>query len=228
MTADDQDLPIALTGKLKGLPLGPKLAACNERERIFVYAYATGLAPSAKQAALMAGFPNPELSATGKPSNSLNAHAHQILHRPRVQAAIAEVCQAEFKNLIPLVIGAAKQVVLDPQHKDHSKVIMGLLSRLGYGEQSSLAVQVTGEVVVDHQTAALEDLRRLKALGVSRDKLIESFGFSGLGRYEKMLAELDGNQPKLIEGTAVEVTGAVSETAAVMRSTPRVDSDGNE
>ena len=55
---------------------------------------------------------------------------------------------------------------------------------------------VGGEVTVNHTDAAVRDLRALLELGVAREKLIEIFGFSGLSRYEKMLAE---RAPKVIE-----------------------------
>jgi hypothetical protein len=55
-------------------------------------------------------------------------------------------------------------------------------------------------------------------MGVGRDKLLETFGHSGLSIYESKLAELDRSQPKLIEGAAVEVTGAVEEPRRPMDS----------
>jgi hypothetical protein len=58
---------------------------------------------------------------------------------------------------------------------------------------------VSGEVVVSHTDQAVDDLARLKALGVPHEKLLEVFGFSGLGRYERMLAEREARAPKLIE-----------------------------
>ena len=193
------DEPIALHGKLASIPLGPKMQACNERERVFAFAYATGIASSAAEAARLAGCSEPVLSRTGKRSNSLRSRASQILHKPRVMEAIEEVCRAEFRGLVPLVIGAAKRLLLNAEHPDHQKTVVSLLSRLGYGEQTQVAVSVSGEITVDHTTAALEDLRRLKALGVAREKLVETFGFSGLDRYERLLLEHDAKQPKVIE-----------------------------
>jgi phage terminase small subunit len=204
------DQPIALHGKLAGIPLGPKLQACNERERIFAFAYATGIASSAGEAARLAGYSEgPALSKTGKRSNSLNSRGHQLVHKPRVLEAIEEVCRTEFRNLVPLVIGAAKRLLLNAEHPDHQKTVISLLSRLGYGEKTSVDVNVSGEVTVDHTTAALEDLRRLKALGVAREKLVETFGFSGLDRYECLLLEHDAKQPKVIEP---QPAGAIEET----------------
>ena len=45
-----------------------------------------------------------------------------------------------------------------------------------------------------------------RGLGVAQDKLIETFGFTGLPRYERLLAlEDDKKAPRVIEGTAVEI-----------------------
>jgi hypothetical protein len=175
---------------LKGIELGPKLQACSERERIFAYAVATGIAESATEAARMAGYVD---------GSAINVTAHKVLHRPRVIEAIEEVCRTEFRNLVPLVIRAAKRVLEDSEHPDHVKLVNSLLSRLGYGERAAVDVNVTGEIAVDHTTAAVEDLRRLKALGLPRERLLQVFGFSGLDRYERMLAERDARGPKVIE-----------------------------
>jgi phage terminase small subunit len=173
---------------LKGLAIGPKMQACSEQERIFAYALATGIATTATEAARRAGY-------VDNKNGSIKVTAHHVLHRPRVIEAIEEVCRTEFRGLIPLTIAAAKRVLEDPEHDDHVKMIVSLLSRLGYGEKASVDVNVTGEVVVNHTEAAVDDLRRLKELGVPREKLIEVFGFSGLDRYEAMLS----SRAKVIE-----------------------------
>ena len=43
-------------------------------------------------------------------------------------------------------------------------------------------------------------------LGVAQEKLIEMFGFTGLPRYERLLAiEDDKRAPRVIEGAAIEI-----------------------
>jgi hypothetical protein len=190
---------VVLHGKLKGFTLGPAMQACDEMERLFAFAYATGIAPNAKEAAKLAGYSNPEWSRTGKRSNSLASSAARILHRPRVVEAIEEVCRSEFRTLVPLTIAAAKRVLLNDEHKDHVKMVAALLSRLGYGETASVAVNVTGSVAVNHTDEAVEHLRLLKGLGVPHDELLKIFGHAGLPRYERLLAERNRNAPKVIE-----------------------------
>jgi hypothetical protein len=61
--------------------------------------------------------------------------------------------------------------------------------------------------IEDHTSAAIANLRWLRELKVPRKVLLEQFGYSGLGRYEKMLEEHDRAQPKVIEHT--EAPGSV-------------------
>jgi len=58
-----------------------------------------------------------------------------------------------------------------------------------------------GEWTLNHTDACRDDLQKLLLLGVSRERLVETFGFSGLPRLEKMLAE---RRPKLIEGDVAD------------------------
>jgi len=183
---------------LQGIELGPKMQACSERERVFAFALGSGICETATEAAKRAGW-------VDNGNGSITVTAHRVLHRQRVIEAVEEVCRTQFRNLVPLVITAAKRVLENPEHDDHVKMIISLLSRLGYSEKTSVDVNVTGEIAVNHTDAAVEDLRRLKALGVPREKLLEDFGYSGLDQYERLLAERDARAPKIIEHRADEV-----------------------
>jgi hypothetical protein len=90
----------------------------------------------------------------------------------------------------------------NPKHPDHLKAVNATLSRLGYVERSAVDVNVSGEVTVNHTEAALADLRILKEMGASQEKLIEAFGFSGLSRLERMLAEVE--RRRAISGPVIE------------------------
>lgn len=108
----------------------------------------------------------------------------------------------ELRGLALPALAAISDILRKPDHPDRQKVALSVLSRLGMGEQNAVNLNVTGEVTVNHTDAALDDLKRLLALGVPREKLVETFGFSGLTRYEKMLAQREG---RLIEGEAKRV-----------------------
>jgi hypothetical protein len=174
------------------LELGPKMQACGDRERLFVWHYVTGEDGDATAAARMAGFVD---SGTG----AIRVAAHRLMHRDRVLAAIEEVAGKAFRGLLAPAVRATRRMIENEKHSDHSKVVLSTLSRLGKSERTGVDVNVSGEVTVNHTDAALENLRSMLELGVPREKLEEVFGFSGLTRYERMLAE---RAPKVIEGTA--------------------------
>ena len=62
---------------------------------------------------------------------------------------------------------------------------------------------------VDHEGEALAQLRMLRALGVARDRLEEVFGYTGLARYEQMLALEDERKPIDAEFSVIENVDAM-------------------
>ncbi len=184
------------------IELGPKMQACSERERKFVWFYITNEGkPNAAQAARDAGYADP-----GGDNATIRVRGHQLMHRDRVLAALEEVGRKAFRGLLGPAVKAAASLIEDPKHFNHSQAVFTTLARLGLGEKSTVDVNVSGEVTVNHTDQALNDLRTLLGLGVAREKLVEIFGFSGLSRYEKMLAEEDARRPKVIEHRADEVS----------------------
>lgn len=165
------------------------MQALSDRERKFVWFYITNDGPpNGAQAARDAGYSDA--------SDGAKVTAHALLHRERVIQALEEVGKKAFRGLLGPAVKAAAKMINNDKHIDHSKAVFTTLARLGLGEKSSVDVNVNGEVTVNHTDQALNDLKALLELGVARSKLEEIFGFSGLSRYEKMLAEV----PKLIEG----------------------------
>lgn len=182
------------------LELGPKMQACSERERLFVWHYITGNDGNATEAARQAGY-----SDNG--GVGIRVRAHALMHRERVLEAIEEVAGKAFRGLLAPAIRATRKIIEDPKNPDHAKVVLSTLSRLGKSERTGVDVNVSGEVQVNHTDQALNDLRVLIGLGVAEEKLIEVFGFSGLSRYRKMLAEQDARTPKVIEHHKDEALG---------------------
>lgn len=170
------------------------MQALAERERKFVWFYLTNDGPpNGAQAARDAGY-----SDAGE---ACKVRAHSLLHRERVILALEEVGKKAFRGLLAPAVKAAGVLIRNAKHVDHSKAVFTTLARLGLGEKSTVDVNVSGEVQHNHTDAALADLRTLLSLSVPEEKLIEIFGFSGLSRYRKMLAETDAKAPKMIEGT---------------------------
>lgn len=134
--------------------------------------------------------------------------AHGLLQRDDVADAVKALCTKYLFSLAPKAILRLNELLDNPNHPKHDKAIDMALSRSGHGEKSTLDVNLSGSVSVNHTDAALDDLRRLKALGLAREKLVEIFGFSGLDRYEKMLAIAD------------QRAGVSRETGAVIEHEP--------
>lgn len=172
------------------------MQACSEMERKFVWFYLTNDGvPNGAQAARDAGYKDS--------SEAAKVRAHDLLHRERVLLALEEVGRKAFRGLLGPAIKATAALIMDTKHPDHAKAVSSTLARLGLTERTGVDVNVNGELTVNHTDNALNDLRALVDLGVPREKLVEMFGFSGLSRYEKMLAETDRQAPKLIEGEVV-------------------------
>jgi hypothetical protein len=175
------------------MQMGPKLTACTERERLFVWYLLTTADGNASEAARQAGYSNVKDGA--------KVQAHHLMHRPRVIEAIEEVGRKEFRTLLVPAIQAMRKLIRNPDHPDHAKTVATLLSRLGFGEKTALDVTVTGQIELNHTDAAVEDLRIMLEMGVPEERLVECFGYSGLPRYKRMLAERE-SKSKLIEGKA--------------------------
>src|SRR5262245_31362592 len=138
--------------------LGPKMAACSAMERRFVWALLMQQGtPSYAQAARDAGYSDVKGGA--------KVSAHNLMHRDRVLEALDEVGRKAFRGLLIPAVKAAAALIDNPKHQDHLKTVLSTLSRLGLGEQSNVAVQVSGEVAVNHTDAALNDLRIMRDLG---------------------------------------------------------------
>lgn len=174
--------------------LGPKMLACSERERLFVWAFLEQGCCDAADAARKAGCSDP-----GPQSSAIRVRGHELRHRQRVIDAMREVGQAYFGGLLLPAVLAAEDMITNPRHPDHATMVKSVLSANGFGDRSRLDVTHSGEITVNHTDQALDDLRRYLDLEVPRAKLLEIFGFSGLDRYEKMLAERERRAPKIIE-----------------------------
>lgn len=153
----------------------------DDRHRKFVWAYMMGGA-NGQDSARWAGF-----SDVG--AGSAKVRASVLLLRDDIQAAMRELGQRYLFNLMPKALTTLKGLLESQNPMDRGKAVERVLNRVkGFAEQNKIEMEVKGEITVNHTTAALEDLRSLLALGVSREKLIETFGASGLARYESMLA----------------------------------------
>jgi phage terminase small subunit len=196
----DPSLAAALAGDGTGAEWGPAMKALSDRHKAFVlalYQIKPGYGAHVK-AAKLAGFGTSRSSP-----KSWSVIASLLAHDEKILAALHEEDQRRIRASAPRAIRALQHLIEDPEHRDHARGIGMVLDRVHPAE-----TRHTVDVVhhVDHDAEAIAQLRMLKSLDVPRAKLEEVFGFTGLSRYERLLELEDAKkQPRLIEGTAVEI-----------------------
>jgi phage terminase small subunit len=162
----------------------------TDRERLFCWSYVWNGGNGAA-AARAAGYSDVKEGA--------KVRAHGLVSRQDILDAIGELGRRYLYSLQPKALVKLGALLDSDNERVALKAVDMTLSRTGLSERTAVDLNVNGEVrVVDHTRAAVDDLRRMKALGVPRAELERVFGFSGLSRYEKMLA---ADEAKLIEGT---------------------------
>jgi hypothetical protein len=117
-------------------------------------------------------------------------------------AAIAVESRKYIRAQAPDAAQALMNMIHDPTHKDHARAVSMLLDRVDPAVQ--LHDMRVEHRVVDSDTEALEELRALRALGTSREKLVELFGGNGILRLEKLEAGVADNA-KVIDAEAIEI-----------------------
>jgi phage terminase small subunit len=172
--------------------LGPAMRALNERQRKFVqhYLLEVSIDPAKAQmrAAIAAGY------ASDKPSNvngrQVSKQAYRMLNDPTQSEKVIAAINEESRRLLrlghPEVIAAMYNIVRDPKHKDHARVLAMFLDRI-----DPVTTNQNINVVhrhVDPDEEALEELRAARQIGATREKLAELFGGNGLARLERLEA----------------------------------------
>jgi hypothetical protein len=181
---------------------GPAVQALpNQRWRDFVYHYVTQPPGhgALTNAARLAGF--------GKHSttDTLNKMAWQLSHDDRMIAAIAEVSRAIVRRCAPEAVNALLAMAHNPEHKDHARAISMVMARTD-PEVARHDISVTHKVI-DEDEEARQELAALRALGTSREKLLELFGVNGLARIEALEATdklRRAHEAKVIDGEVIE------------------------
>ena len=136
--------------------LGPKMQACSPRERLFVWAFLEQGCQDAADAARKAGCSDP-----GPPSSAIRVRGHELRHRPRVIEAMQEVARMYFGGLLLPAVLAAEDMITNPKHPDHAKMVQAVLGAQGLGERKGIDLNVSGGVSVEtksHTDAALDAL----------------------------------------------------------------------
>jgi len=181
--------------------LGPAMRALsNNRHRAFVEFLL--LEPpghgAQTRAARRAGFGN----ARTTPLNMARI-ASRLMRNEKIIGAIAEEARKLLRGGAPDAVKALLNLVHSPEHKDHARGISMVLARTD-PEIQQHDLQVSHRII-DADQEALEELRAARALGATREKLIELFGGNYLPRLERLEAAETERNSKIIDGDAVEI-----------------------
>lgn len=189
MTKTDRLLEeVAIEGELSAVE-----AACSARERRFVH-WLFNLPPKRGyqvRAARLAGY--------GKNSTPhvVNSITQEMLRQQRVVDLMAEVTKKMIRSEAPLAIQAVREMIADVEHRDRLKAANVILERIEPTMQR-IEHRVTHEIV-DRDAESVAYLRKLKGLGVSREKMEQELGYSDLPRYERLLEIEDAKKAPVID-----------------------------
>jgi hypothetical protein len=180
--------PAPVLPEVAGTSMGPAMAALpSDKHRAFVlnlYEIEPGWGCNAK-AARLAGF-GTDTSSTA----SMATIGWRLATDERVLAAIAEEDKKRIRASAPRALSALQRVVENPDHRDHIRGVAMVLDRV-HPVQTHHQMHVMHEHIINHDDEAVDQLRIMLDLGVPEEKLLEAFGYSGLGRYRRKLAERD-------------------------------------
>ena len=179
--------------------LTPAEAACTPMQRRFVH-WLMSLPPKPgfrAQAAKLAGY------GANSTKHVIDSLASKMMRSPAVSNLIAEVTRTTIRTLAPEALAAVREVLADPGHRERLKAAENILERIEPTRQR-LDVNVRHEVV-DREQEAVAYLRKLKQLGVSRERLEDELGYSDLPRYERLL-ELEDAKQNIARGKVIEST----------------------
>jgi len=144
----------------------------------------------------------------GQNSNAANLGklAWKMAHDDRMIAALAVETRRVLRAAYPEAVNAALRIIRDPEHKDHARLVSQFVDRADPVTVKQ-DIQVTHRVV-DPDQEALEELRALRHLGVTRDVMIQTFGGNGLARLERLEAVDNArraSEARIIDGEYSEV-----------------------
>ncbi|MGH6677632.1 MAG: hypothetical protein ACREDL_01520, partial [Bradyrhizobium sp.] len=181
--------------------MSPELRALpNEAWRTFCHALVTGPGGHGKYAAAA------RAAGLGKDSTTTNIAklAWKIAHDDRMIAAIASESRRYLRAGHAQAVNALYMIAEDPKNPNQMRAISEILSRTD-PVVSKQDISVVHKIVdPDHE--ALEELRALRQIGATREKLIELFGGNGLARLERLEAAdmaRRATEAKLIEGEVI-------------------------
>lgn len=173
----------------------PVMQALTPRERLFVIAMAQNY--SLAECSRRAGYGDAESDAAYHASCGWRES-----HRDKIIAALVEITKLQVRAMAPDAIQALKEIVNTKGEPARLRAVSLILSRVD-PEITKTDINVKVEVV-DHTAEAVQQLRILRDLGTTHEKLEDFFGHSGLQHYERLLAEDDAKRAITIEYSEIK------------------------
>lgn len=163
----------------------PVMQALTPRERLFVIAMAQSqtLANSARAA----GYGDAASDAA-----YFAKVGWRVSHYDRIIDALVEVTKKQIRALAPSAIQALTEIVNARGDPARLRAVALILNKVE-PEVTRSDINVKVEVV-DHTAEAVQQLRILRDLGTTHEKLEDFFGHSGLQHYTRLLAEDDAKR----------------------------------
>jgi hypothetical protein len=175
------------------------VALPNDGWREFVYRY---VREKPRKGALVAAARAAGFCKDSTPATAAKL-AWKMAHDERAIAAITEESKKILRVAFPEGANALLNLIRDPEHREHGRAIGLLLERV-FPAETRHSVEVVHKTI-DPDQEALEELRALRQLGTSHEKLLELFGSNGLDRIERLEAAdklRRANEAKIIDHVA--------------------------
>jgi len=178
--------------------LGPAMKELNERQRAFVRAY---VVHPPGPGALVNSYIAAGYGTAESKRETLAKNAHHLSRDEKIIAAVKEEATKLLRLGHPEAVNVLFDVMRDPNHKDRVRAATAFLDRADPLTTHS-RVDITHKVISADEEA-IEELRATRALGASRERLLDLFGENELPRLERLEAA-KAAQAKLVTGRVID------------------------
>ena len=128
--------------------------------------------------------------------------ASRLMHDDRIIAALSEEARKIVRGGGVEASKALMNLVRDPEHRDHARAIAMILARTD-PEIQRHDLHVTHKIL-DPVEEELEELRAARAIGATREKLLELFGGNRLPFLERLELQRQSDKAKVIDGKTID------------------------
>lgn len=152
--------------ELDDTEMGPKLRACQPKQRAFIYALVEA-GGNATRAAMAAGYGEDSKDADAR-RNACRSRGYQLLREPKILEAIKEVAQQRLDYGGLIATSVVLEIAMDPLHKQRLKAAEVLLDRSGLIVKQEINVNHLHEINDKSTRAQIESILDM-ARGLNMD-----------------------------------------------------------